>query len=72
LTGALDDLERVWQEYGVYREVRDEASAAGYLVDHTARIYVIDGAGDWRLTYPYNVESSGVVQDLRHLALERR
>src|SRR5687767_12669306 len=31
LSGSKTDLEKVWAEYGVYREIADEQSAAGYI-----------------------------------------
>lgn len=70
LTGGLSDLEPVYQSYGVYREKQQSNSAAGYLVDHTARVYAIDKAGNWRLTYPFGMEVEKLYQDVRHLILE--
>lgn len=60
-------LEPVWKAYGVYQQKQDYGSAAGYLVDHTSRIYVIDPDGNWRINYPFGMEVAKIVQDLRHI-----
>ena len=67
LSGTPDELEPVYKSYGVYHEKTDTGSAAGYLVDHTARMYVIDAQGNWRLTYPFGMEVEKQVEDLVHL-----
>ena len=70
LTGNLTDLESVWKSFGVFRESQEVEGSLGYLVDHTARIYVIDTNGDWRLNYPFGMDASQIVQDLLHLLRE--
>jgi protein SCO1/2 len=67
LTGTTADLEPVWKSYGVYHEKRTEGST--YLVDHTARIYVIDGRGSLRLTWLSDASQTAdeMVQDIQHL-----
>jgi len=71
LTGVQSDLEEVYKSYGVYVAKQDTGSAAGYLVDHTARIYVIDRAGNWRLTFPFGTEVKPMVEDILHLLREK-
>jgi protein SCO1/2 len=70
LSGERQDLEPVWQAYGVYQERKDVGSAAGYLVDHTARTYLIDAQGNWRLNYPFGMETEKISADIRHLLQE--
>jgi protein SCO1/2 len=70
LTADRPTLESVWESYGVYQEKRDVGSAAGYLVDHTARTYVIDAQGNWRINYPFGMEVSKIVKDTEHLLKE--
>ncbi len=67
LTSDRATLEPVWAAYGVYQQRQDAGSAAGYLVDHSARMYVIDPGGRWRLNYPFGMEPEKITQDLRHL-----
>ncbi len=47
------------------QEVAD--SAAGYLMNHTAFVYLLDPEGRWRITYPYGVEATDIAQDLEVL-----
>jgi protein SCO1/2 len=67
LTGSRADLEPVWKNYGVYQARQETGSAAGYLVDHTARTYLIDRQGNWRLTYPFEMEKDAILSDVRFL-----
>ena len=67
LSGDSAKLEAVWQAYGVYRAENQVEGAAGYLVDHTARIYVIDPQGELRLTFPFGISWQAMADDLKHL-----
>lgn len=70
LSAPLDVLEEVYAGYGVYRAVSEESSAAGYLVDHTSRVYVVDPSGGLRLTYPFGTAPEDIAADLRQLLKE--
>lgn len=70
LSGADADLEQVWNNYGIYHEKQYVGSAAGYLVDHTSRIYVVDAQGNLRLTFPFGTQVEDMAEDIRHLAEE--
>ena len=67
LTGSQDALQDVWQKYGVYREKVPTGNGSDYQMDHSTRIYLVDKNGNWRLTYPFEMEVNGVVADLQHL-----
>jgi protein SCO1/2 len=67
LTGERLALEPVWKSYGVYAARQELGSAAGYLVDHSARMYLIDPQGNWRLNYAFGMDANGIVQDILHL-----
>ena len=68
LSGSTNDLEPVWKEYGVYREIdKATSSASGYLVTHSARVYVIDPDGNLRLSYSYGTPTEDIVHDLKIL-----
>lgn len=70
LTADRQTLETVWEKYGVYQERQDTGSAAGYLVDHSARTYAIDAQGNWRINYPFGMEVEKIYQDVVHLLRE--
>lgn len=68
LSGSKEDLEKVWSDYGVYREEEElPNSATGYLVNHTARVYLIDRDGNLRLSYSYGTPTDDFVHDLKIL-----
>ena len=70
LSGPIEDLQVVWDAYGVYREVEKTESAVGYLVSHTARIYLIDKEGNLRLTYAFGTSPGDIAHDLKILVKE--
>lgn len=70
LSSDLDTLTAVWQAYGVYQQKQTGTSAAGYLVDHSSRMYLINTQGNWQITYPFGMEAEKISADLLHL-LER-
>ena len=67
LSGSEPDLAKVWNAYGVFRQVVDGTSAAGYLVDHTARVTLIDQQGNLRVSFPFDTPVEDVVHDLNLL-----
>ena len=70
LSGSIDDLQPVWDAYGVYRAIEESDSAGGYQVSHTARVYLIDKAGNLRLTYAFGTPPDEVTHDLKILVKE--
>jgi protein SCO1/2 len=70
LSGDRQGLEAVWRDYGVYQARQETNSAAGYLVDHSARTYAVDAQGKWRLNYPFGIEVEKIYQDIVHLLRE--
>lgn len=67
LSGSEAQLQSIWQAYGVYREIQQSSSAAGYLVNHSARVYLIDQEGNLRLTYAFGTPPEDLTHDLRLL-----
>lgn len=68
LTGSPQDIEKVAKEYkAYYKKVKGESSA-GYLVDHTATIYVITPDMKIKLLYtPTKQDSENMARDLEYL-----
>ena len=71
LSGVEPELVGVWNDYGVFREIVKGNSAAGYLIDHTARITVIDRDGNLRLSYALDTPMDSIVHDLKLLLREK-
>lgn len=71
LSGTEADLEPVWQGYGVYRAVSGSHHDAGYTVDHSTRLYLIDRGNHLRVTYPYRTPVQDLAEDIRYLLKEK-
>jgi protein SCO1/2 len=67
LSGTETDLARVWNGYGVFRAIVDNGSATGYLVDHTARVTMIDQEGNVRVSFAFDTPVDDIVHDLKLL-----
>jgi len=67
LSGSIDELEAVWKDYGVFREEVQSDSAFGYIVNHTARVYLIDMDGNLRLSYGFQTPVEDILNDLELL-----
>jgi protein SCO1/2 len=68
LTGTPDELEPVYQQFGVYYEKDTTTkSAAGYLVSHTASAFVVDPDGQWRLRHSFGTPVEDIVHDIKQL-----
>lgn len=67
LSGSLTDLDAVWKELGVFVEKQDSGSAAGYLVSHTASVFVIDQNGNLLMMLPYGTSAIDMADDLTQL-----
>src|SRR5215216_4237577 len=71
LSGTETQLTEVWKNYGVFRENVARNSAAGYLVNHTARMTLIDRDGNLRLSYAFDTPVDSIVHDLKLLLKEK-
>jgi protein SCO1/2 len=67
LSGSVEELQSIWTNYGVYREKAETDSALGYIVNHTARTYLIDADGNLRLSYGFQTPVEDIVSDLKTL-----
>lgn len=67
LTGDPADIDRIATTYGVYYQANDSTSAAGYLVDHTSTVMVVDRSGELKLVIPFDATDEQVAADLAYL-----
>lgn len=65
LSGDEPQLAKTWSDYGVFRETVEGVSAAGYLVNHTARVTLIDQDGNLRVSYSFETPVDDIVHDLK-------
>lgn len=65
-----ETLEEVKQGYGVYserRELESSKSAAGYLIDHTAAVFLIDKDNNLRAVFSNEAPAAEIAADVEHL-----
>jgi protein SCO1/2 len=68
LTDDFEKIQEVMRPFGAFAE-KEEAtgSAAGYLVSHTARLYLLNAGHEIILTYPFGFEPEDLSSDLTYL-----
>lgn len=68
LTGSLEALETAWKDYGVFREIDTESeTAAGYLVNHSSRLYLVNPDGELSVTYSYGTLPEDIAKDVKYI-----
>ena len=68
VTGTMKELGRVAGIYGVKFEKKEAPdSALGYLIYHSAKIFVIGTQGELRKTFPHNIDAQLLVRQIRSL-----
>lgn len=68
LTDDWDKIQTVMRDYGAFAEIEAvENSAAGYLVNHTARVYLLSPDQQLMGTYAFGFEPEELRSDLEKL-----
>ena len=67
LSGTEAEIAAAAAAWGVYYQKQQGTAATGYLVDHTARVFLIDKAGRYRLTYPFGTAPEAIAADIEIL-----
>lgn len=72
LSGTQQQLEPVWKAYGVYHKANKESPEdLQYEVEHSSQIYLVDAAGNLRLTYAFGTAVDDILQDVRYLLKQK-
>jgi protein SCO1/2 len=68
LTGNAEQLAQIREKYGVIAEKEVVAgTSAGYLIAHSAYVYVIDPGGRQRLVFPFGLSIEEMADDIKQL-----
>lgn len=62
-----EELAQTAKTFGVHYEKVDYGSQAGYLMDHSASVALIDPQGQWRIVYSFETPPENVAADLEYL-----
>ena len=67
LTGPKATIDKTVKQYGGFYQVSDQNSAAGYLIDHSVYIYLIDKNGDVRFLFRSKDTPQNIADVVRQL-----
>ena len=67
LSGTKEEIDGAGEGFGIYYEKQEGSEATGYLVDHTARVFVVDPQGNYQLSFSYGTPVEDIVHDLFHM-----
>ncbi|MFC6672563.1 SCO family protein [Marinobacterium aestuariivivens] len=68
LTGSREQIDRVVKQYGAYYRIAElENSALGYAVDHSSRLYLVDGDGQLAEVLSHSITPDELAGKLRAL-----
>ena len=67
VTGSPGAIRRAADGYGVKYARVETSSKSGYTMSHTANIYLIDGDGHLRRTYPFGTPAAEMAADIATL-----
>ncbi len=72
LTDDFEKIQEVMKPFGAFAEKEEvENSAAGYLVGHSAWLYLLNANHEILVTYPFGFEPEDISSDLRYLLNEK-
>lgn len=67
MTGTVEEIQPIASQFGIFFERHEGTSAAGYLVDHTAVVTVVDSKGYVRMVFPYGTSGDDMAADMAYL-----
>jgi protein SCO1 len=67
MTGSLEDIQTIASQFGIFFERQEGDTQAGYLVDHTAVVTLVDRDGHVRMVFPYGTTGEDMAADLSYL-----
>lgn len=65
LTGSKPQIDAVVKQFGATYEIRDSGSAAGPLVDHTIRLFLLDRDGDVVQTFDPQTDADVIAKAMK-------
>ncbi|MBK7449248.1 MAG: SCO family protein [Anaerolineales bacterium] len=68
LSGSIQELEPIWKDYSITRETVESDSAFGVIINHTARVFLVDPQGNMHLTFAYQTPVEDIVHDIELLS----
>jgi protein SCO1/2 len=72
IPSSAEELAQVASDYNIYYERIDYGSGAGYLMDHTGSVALIDADGMWRAIISFNAVPEDIAADVGYLVKEAK
>lgn len=73
LTGGEDRITEIASSYSVFFEKEYNDSKAGYFMNHTPAVYLVDRTGKLSLIYPYDrIDPEKIALDIKHMDREKK
>jgi protein SCO1/2 len=67
LTGSESEIDKVTTQFKIFYKKVNDGSKAGYTIDHSAGLYVIDKIGKVKLHLSYGEKPEDIASDLEKL-----
>ena len=65
VTGTTAEIDAVVKQYNAFYEIQHSESAMGYMVDHTSRVFLVDGRGKLRYLFRSTDRAEELASGLR-------
>lgn len=70
VTGPKPQIDSVVKQFGATYQIRDTGSAAGPMVDHTVRLYLLDREGDVVKLFDPTTDPKEIAEGMTELRIE--
>ncbi len=67
LSGDMETIDQLREPFGIYYQRQEGSVATGYLIDHSARFYLLDRDTNAIVAYPHGTLSDVVIKDITYL-----
>lgn len=67
LSGDPETIDAVGKPFGLYYYQHEGSAASGYLIDHTARFFLLDREGNVILSYAHETPLDDLFRDVEYL-----
>ncbi len=67
ITGSSAEIDAAGKPFGLYYAKQEGTAESGYVVDHTARTFLLNPKGEVIVAYPYDATEEAVLADMQYL-----
>lgn len=71
LTGSPEEIDAAGSAFGLFYQKHEGSAASGYLVDHTARTFLVSPDREIIVAYPQDASSEAVLADMQWLLAQQ-